>query len=60
MGGSIHTHDPSAIAYVINPALFETDQCPSLWRRLGAARDRRLPMNIGSGKVERILKSVRA
>lgn len=28
MGGSIHTHDPSAIAYLINPDLFTTKSVP--------------------------------
>jgi len=28
MGGAIHTHDPSAIAYLINPALYHTQELP--------------------------------
>jgi purine nucleosidase len=28
MGGSIHTHDPSAIAYAIDPTLFVTKEMP--------------------------------
>jgi inosine-uridine nucleoside N-ribohydrolase len=28
MGGDIHTHDPSAIAYLLNPGLFQTESMP--------------------------------
>lgn len=28
MGGSIHTHDPSAIAYLLEPDLFQTESLP--------------------------------
>jgi uridine nucleosidase len=28
MGGAIHTHDPSAIAYLIDPDLFQTERLP--------------------------------
>lgn len=28
MGGDIHTHDPSAIAYLLNPRLFQTENLP--------------------------------
>jgi len=28
MGGAIHTHDPSAIAYLLDPDLFETEHLP--------------------------------
>ncbi|NMC30304.1 MAG: nucleoside hydrolase [Pelolinea sp.] len=38
MGGSIHTHDPSAIAYVINPALFETRSVPVFVETIGRCK----------------------
>jgi len=35
LGGSIYTHDPSAISYVINPDLFTTKSAPVFVETIG-------------------------
>ena len=38
MGGSIHTHDPSAISYVNNPDLFQTKSVPVFVETVGRCK----------------------
>ncbi len=43
MGGSIHTHDPSAIAYLIDPGLFKTQRMPVYVETIGQCAGETVP-----------------
>jgi len=43
MGGSIHTHDPSAIAYLIDPGLFKTEMMPVYVETVGQCAGETVP-----------------
>jgi inosine-uridine nucleoside N-ribohydrolase len=36
LNGDLHTHDPSAIAYLLDPALFQAEQIPAFVETVGS------------------------